>query len=79
MSAEMKLSKIALGAWVRGNDGTFGNNFTAESRQPIFDTAMANGLNFWDTAYAYGTGCGNPSMTKNSRHMKAAYQLGKSL
>ncbi len=24
-------------------------------------------------------GCGNPSMTKNSRHMEEAYQLGKSL
>ena len=24
------LPKIALGAWAWGNDGTFGNNFTAE-------------------------------------------------
>lgn len=39
-----------------GNDGTFGNNFTAESLRPIFDTAMENGLNLWDTAYAYGMG-----------------------
>lgn len=50
------LPKIALGAWAWGNDGTFGNNFTAESLKPIFDTAMANGLNLWDTAYAYGMG-----------------------
>ena len=50
MSAEMKLPKIALGTWAWGNDGTFGNNFTAKSLQPIFDTAMANGLNLWDTA-----------------------------
>lgn len=34
------LPKIALGAWAWGNDGTFGNNFTAESLKPIFDTAM---------------------------------------
>jgi len=27
------------------NDGTFGNNLTAESLKPIFDTAMENGLN----------------------------------
>ena len=50
------LPKIALGAWAWGNDGTFGNNFTAESLKPIFDTAMDNGLNLWDTAYAYGMG-----------------------
>jgi len=51
-----KLPKIALGAWAWGNDGTFGNSLTAESLKPIFDTAMANGLNLWDTAYAYGMG-----------------------
>ena len=50
------LPRIALGAWAWGNDGTFGDNFTAESLRPIFDTAMANGLNLWDTAYAYGMG-----------------------
>ena len=43
------LPKIALGAWAWGNDGTFGNNLTAESLKPIFDTAMENGLNLWDT------------------------------
>ena len=50
------LPKIALGAWAWGNDGTFGNNLTAESLKPIFDIAMENGLNLWDTAYAYGMG-----------------------
>ena len=50
------LPKIALGAWAWGNDGTFGNNLTAESLKPIFDTAVENGLNLWDTAYAYGMG-----------------------
>lgn len=44
------LPKIALGAWALGNDGTFGNDFTAESLKPIFETAMENGLNLWDTA-----------------------------
>ncbi len=51
-----KLPKIALGAWAWGNDGTFGNDFTADGLKPVFDTAMANGLNLWDTAYAYGMG-----------------------
>ena len=50
------LPKIALGVWAWGNDGTFGNDTTADSLKPIFDTAMANGLNLWDTAYAYGMG-----------------------
>ena len=50
------LPKLALGAWAWGNDGTFGNAHTAESLRPIFDAAMANGLNLWDTAYAYGMG-----------------------
>ena len=50
------LPKIALGAWAWGNDGTFGGNLTAETLKPIFDCAMRNGLNLWDTAYAYGMG-----------------------
>ena len=50
------LPKIALGAWAWGNDGTFGNNITADSLKLIFDTAMESGLNLWDTAYAYGMG-----------------------
>ena len=50
------LPKIALGAWAWGNDGTFGDDFTAEELKPIFDAAMASGLNLWDTAYAYGMG-----------------------
>ena len=50
------LPKIALGAWAWGNDGTFGENLTAETLRPIFDKAMENGLNLWDTAYAYGMG-----------------------
>ena len=52
----IKLPKICLGAWAWGNDGTFGNNLTAENLRPIFDAAMNKGLNLWDTAYAYGMG-----------------------
>ncbi|MBQ8961131.1 MAG: aldo/keto reductase [Ruminococcus sp.] len=50
------LPKIALGAWAWGNDGTFGGSPTADTLRPIFDKAMENGLNLWDTAYAYGMG-----------------------
>ncbi len=52
----MGLPKIALGAWAWGNDGTFGENLTAETLRPVFDAGMAHGLNLWDTAYAYGMG-----------------------
>ena len=51
-----KLPKIALGAWAWGNDGTFGNDLNIEELQPIFDTAIENGLNLWDTAFVYGMG-----------------------
>ena len=51
-----ELPKIALGAWAWGNDGTFGNELSAETLRPVFDAAMKNGLNLWDTAFAYGMG-----------------------
>ena len=50
------LPKIALGAWAWGNDGTFGAGLAPEDIRPVFDAAMAAGLNLWDTAYAYGMG-----------------------
>ena len=55
--AEIKeMPKIALGAWAWGNDGTFGGNLTSETLRPVFDAAMKEGLNLWDTAYVYGMG-----------------------
>ena len=56
MTKMKKMPKIALGAWAWGNDGTFGGNLTSEALKPVFDTAMKEGLNLWDTAYAYGMG-----------------------
>lgn len=53
---ETKLPRIALGAWAWGNDGTFGDHYTAESLRDVYNTAMANGLNLWDTATVYGMG-----------------------
>lgn len=51
-----KLPKIALGAWAWGNDGTFGNDLGEKELKPVFEKAMEEGLNLWDTAYAYGMG-----------------------
>lgn len=50
------LPKIALGAWAWGNDGTFGHTYTATDLKEVYDVAMANGLNLWDTAVVYGMG-----------------------
>ena len=52
----MEFPKIALGAWAWGNDGTFGSRLDPAVLKEVFDTAMDNGLNLWDTAYAYGMG-----------------------
>lgn len=56
MSA-MMLPKITMGAWAWGDkDGYFGNTMSDEEFRPIFDEAMKNGLNLWDTATAYSGG-----------------------
>ena len=54
--SEVKMPRIALGAWAWGNDGTFGDHYTADSLREVYETAMANGLNLWDTATVYGMG-----------------------
>jgi aryl-alcohol dehydrogenase-like predicted oxidoreductase len=59
---DCSLPKICLGAWAWGNDGTFGGNLTSESLRPIFDKAMENGLNLWDTAFAYGMGASEKTL-----------------
>ena len=56
-----QLPKIALGAWswgvgMFGGDAVFGNHLTETQMKEVFDAAIANGLNLWDTAYAYGRG-----------------------
>lgn len=51
-----KMPKIAMGAWAWGNDGTFGDHYTAESLKDVYEAAMARGFNLWDTAVVYGMG-----------------------
>lgn len=55
------LPAIALGTWswgsgMAGGDQVFGNHTDAESLKPVFDLAMKEGLNLWDTATVYGMG-----------------------
>ena len=53
----MKQAKLVLGTWAWGDNGSyFGNNYGPEHFQQVFDEAFSKGLNFWDTAYAYGAG-----------------------
>lgn len=57
MNNEMKLPKIAMGAWAWGDtDGYFGNTMKGEEFRPIFEAALDKGLNLWDTATAYSNG-----------------------
>lgn len=53
--------KIALGTWSWGagdvgGDQVFGNHLGEAELKAVFDAAMENGLNLWDTATVYGMG-----------------------
>ena len=52
---------IALGTWswgagFAGGDQVFGNDLGVNELKPVFDAAMAGGLNLWDSAVVYGMG-----------------------
>lgn len=69
MSTTKKLPKIAMGAWAWGNDGTFGDHYEASDLKDVYETAMKNGLNLWDTAFVYGMGTSEKilgELTKNT-------------
>ncbi|BDZ30736.1 aldo/keto reductase [Lactiplantibacillus sp. WILCCON 0030] len=52
-----KTAKIVLGAWAWGDtDDYFGNGYAADHFGPVYAEAIKQGLNFWDTAYAYSKG-----------------------
>ena len=55
------MAKIALGTWAWGagafgGDSVFGSKTDETNLKPVFDAAMAAGLNLWDTATVYGMG-----------------------
>lgn len=55
------LPKVALGTWswgsgFAGGDQVFGHHLDAAALRPVFDAAIAAGLNLWDTAAVYGMG-----------------------
>lgn len=52
-----KQAKIVLGTWAWGDtDDYFGNNYDENHFKDIYQSAIQNGLNFFDTAYAYSSG-----------------------
>lgn len=56
-----KKPSIILGTWswgagFAGGDQVFGNNLNEADLKPVFDEAMKNGLNCWDSAVVYGMG-----------------------
>lgn len=73
---EMKeLPKIALGTWswgvgAVGGDQVFGNHVGEKELKPVFDLAMRNGLNLWDTAYVYGMGASESVLGKLSKNCR---------
>lgn len=52
-----KAAKVVLGTWAWGdNNSYFGNDYDQNHFKEIYNEAITDGLNFWDTAYAYGMG-----------------------
>lgn len=56
-----KLPAIALGTWswgigMAGGDQVFGNHLDTSELRPVFDSAIKNGFNLFDTAVVYGMG-----------------------
>lgn len=50
-------AKIVLGAWAWGDHNSyFGNNYDQAHFKAVYEEAINHGLNFWDTAFAYGSG-----------------------
>lgn len=70
-----KQSLIALGTWswgtgAVGGDQVFGNHLETEELKPVFDEAMANGLNLWDTAVVYGMGASETVLSAFTKNRK---------
>lgn len=57
----VKKPSIVLGTWswgtgMAGGDQVFGNHLGEKELRPVFEEAMKNGLNLWDSAVVYGMG-----------------------
>ncbi|RIY31194.1 aldo/keto reductase [Psittacicella hinzii] len=66
-------ARIALGTWswgqgFAGGDTVFGNNLSIEQMTEVFNLAMENGLNLWDTAAVYGMGSSEEALGTVSKN-----------
>lgn len=66
---------IALGTWswgkgVAGGDQVFGNRTGERELRPVFDEAMKNGLNLWDSAVVYGMGASETILASFTRERR---------
>ncbi|WP_048000282.1 aldo/keto reductase [Lactiplantibacillus herbarum] len=77
----LKTPAIINGTWAWGGDTTgggqvFGNHLTMVDLKPVVDQAMANGLNFWDTAAIYGHGASETNLGELLQpYSRDSYQL----
>lgn len=60
---------IVLGTWswgmgFAGGDQVFGNKLEESELRPVFEEAMKNGLNIWDSAFVYGMGASENILSK---------------
>lgn len=58
---DIEIPAIALGTWswgtgINGGNQIFGNSYGEEDLKPVFELAMKQGFNLWDTAAVYGMG-----------------------
>ena len=70
-----KQPSIILGTWswgagFAGGDQVFGNNLGEENLRPVFNEAMANGLNLWDSAVVYGMGASETLLSTFTKNCK---------
>lgn len=70
-----KQPSIVLGTWswgtgAVGGDQVFGNHLETEELRPVFDEAMTNGLNLWDTAVVYGMGASETVLSAFTKNCK---------
>lgn len=71
------MNKIALGTWswgtgTVGGDQVFGNTLSDAQMADIFDTAIAQNLTLWDTAFAYGMGSSEQALGAQIRRYPRA-------
>lgn len=68
-------TKIVLGTWswgkgMAGGDQVFGNHLDVEELQPVFNEAVKNGLNRWDSAVVYGMGASESILSSFTKQCK---------